>query len=306
MQQKQKKGKDLYMYLVEIFYVCDEFCKSFERHQNLLTNGSGIRNRMFSLSSAEVMTIIICYPFSGYKTFKEYYEKHVLLNMKNDFQGQVSYNRFLELKKKVLLPLAFLAQTLAAAQNCTGISFIDSFALEVCHPLRIHSHKTLKGIAKRGKTSTGWFFGLKLHVVINHLGEILSFCITPGNVMDNNRNVLLKLLKNISGKIFGDKGYLINPELFEQLYAEGKHVVTKIRKNMKNKLMPIEDKKMLKKRGVIESVGNILKASLSLEHSRHRSVSGFFCHVLSIIIAYNFRDKKPSIMRERKAIEAIA
>jgi hypothetical protein len=294
------------MYLVGIFCAVDDFCKQFERNQKLLTNGSGIRNRTFSLSLPEIMTILIYFHFSGYKTFKEYYEKHVLVNMKSDFRGQVSYNRFIELKQKVLVPLMLFAHHRVGSTKGTGISFIDSFPLKVCHNRRILSHKTFKGLAKRGKTSVDWFFGFKLHVVINHMGEMISFQITPGNVNDCNRNTLMKLLKNVYGKIFGDKGYVTAPEVFEELYRQGKHLITKIKKNMKNKIMIIDDKKMLKKRGVIESVGNILKAALSLEHSRHRSAYGFFGHVFSTIIAYNLRDKKPSIIRDLKAISVIA
>jgi hypothetical protein len=292
------------MYLVEIFCMCDEFSKEFEREyeQKLLTDGSGIRNRTFSLSLAEIMTIMINFHFSGYKTFKDYYEKQVLQHMKSDFRGQVSYNRFIELKQKAMLPLGILAQLQAAVQKCTGISFVDSFALEVSHIKRMYSHKVFKGLARKSKTSTGWFFGFKLHVVINHLGNILSFQITSGNVSDNNASVLTKLMKRVFGKAFGDKGYLTRPEVFKKIYMNGVHLITGIRSNMKNKLMPLEDKKMLKKRGVIESVGNILKAALSLEHSRHRSAHGFFGHVFSTIIAYSLRREKPSIMRDLKAI----
>lgn len=296
------------MYLVEIFYVCDEFCKQFERefNQKLLSDGAGIRNREFSLSLSEIMTIVIYFHSSGYKSFKDYYKRHVLVHMKSDFQGKVSYNRFIELKKKALTPLCILAQLQASEQQCTGVSIIDSFALEACHVRRSYSHKVLRGFAKKGKTSTGWFYGLKLHVVINHLGEILSFYITPGNVHDGNRDVLMNLLKKVFGKIFGDRGYLVNSNLFKELYMRGAHLITKIRKNMKNKLMSLEDKMLLRKRGVIESVGNVLKGSLSLEHSRHRSVYGFFSHILSTIIAYNFREKKPSILRKIKEIIEIA
>jgi hypothetical protein len=294
------------MYLVEIFCAADDFCKQFERNQKLLTNGSGKRNRAFSLSLPEILTILIYFHSSGYKTFKEYYEKHVLVNMKSDFSGQVSYNRFIELKQKALMPLMLFAHHRVGATKCTGISFIDSFPLKVCHNRRIHSHKTFKGLAQRGKTSVDWFFGFKLHVVINHMGEMISFQITTGNVNDCNRDILMKLLKNVFGKIFGDKGYVTAPEVFEKLYRQGKHLITKIKKNMKNKIMIMQDKKMLKKRGVIESVGNILKAALSLEHSRHRSAYGFFGHVFSTIIAYNMREKKPSIVRDLKAINAIA
>lgn len=282
--------------LVEIFYEIDEFCKQYEKQfeKRLLTDGSGKRNRKFSLTASEVMTIIVYYHQSGYKTFKDYYEKHVLRYMTNDFKHLVSYNRFVELRQKVIFPLLMFSQ-LNVVRSCTGISIIDSFALKVCHAKRISSHKVFSGFAQRGKTSVGWFYGFKLHIIINHIGEIIAFYLTPGNVADNNETVLIRVTKALFGKLFGDRGYLVNEELFKKLYSNGVHLITKIRKSMKNKLMPLEDKILLRKRGVIESVGGILKESLSLEHSRHRSILGFFCHIISTLIAYNFRENKPSI-----------
>jgi hypothetical protein len=279
------------MHLVEIFYESDEFCKEFEKQfkKNLLTDGNGVRKHKFSLTLSEIMTIIIYFHETGYKTFKDYYEKHVLVNMKTDFKTLVSYNRFLELKQKALLPLLIFVQ-LNSMKHCTGISFIDSFALRNLR--RVSSHKVFKGLAQKGKTSVGWFYGFKLHLVINHKGDIIAFCISSGNVADNNEGILVKLIKKIFGKLFGDKGYLINENLFKKLYMNGVQMTTKIRKNMKNKLMLLEDKMLLRKRGVIESIGGLLKESFCLEHSRHRNILGFLGHILATIIAYSFRDKK--------------
>ena len=284
------------MHLTKIFYEVDEFCKQFEKQfeRNLLTNGEDKRKRAFSLTLSEIMTIMIYYHESGYKTFKDYYEKHVLVYMRRDFQALVSYNRFIELRQKAFLPL-FIFLQLNGLRQCTGISYIDSFPLEVCHVKRASSHKTFKGIAQKGKSSMGWFYGFKLHLVINHRGEVIAFCISPGNIADNNEGVLIKLTKKLLGKLFGDRGYLINEKLFKKLYSNGVHLVTKIRKNMSNKLVEMEDKLLLRKRGVVESVGNILKESISIEHSRHRSLAGFLCHVLASLVTYCFREKKPSI-----------
>jgi len=244
---------------------------------------------------SEIMTIAIYYHYSGYKTFKEYYEKHVMVYLKSEFPNLASYNRFLELRNNISLPLIMFAKLRPLLANCTGRSYIDSFSLAVSHPRRIGSHKVFKGLAQRGKTSVGWFYGFKLHIVISHVGEIIAFYITPGNVSDNNEKVLLTLTKKLFGKLYGDKGYIINKELFEKLFLKGIHLVTKLRKNMKNKLMPLEDKLGLRSRGTIESVGSILKEGMCLEHSRHRSVLGFMCHVVSTVAAYSFREKKPKI-----------
>ena len=294
------------MHLTKIFYEVDEFCKQFEKQfeRRLLTNGEGKRDRAFQLTLSEIMTIMIYYHESGYKTFKNFYEKHVLVHMKADFHPLVSYNRFLELRQNALAPLLMFLQ-FNALKCCTGISFIDSFPLKACHVKRAYSHKTFKGLAKRGKTSVGWFYGFKLHMIINHLGEIIAFCITPGNVSDNNENVLIKLTKKVFGKLFGDRGYLTNELLFKKLYSNGVHLITKIRKNMKNKLMPLQDKFFLRKRGTIESVGSILKESESLEHTRHRSLGGFFAHVIATLVAYNFREKKPSILGNSRVVGMI-
>ncbi len=294
------------MHLTKIFYEIDEFCKRFEKQfeRRLLTNGEGKRNRAFQLTLSEIMTIMVFYHESGYKTFKDFYEKHVLVYMKADFNPLVSYNRFLELRQNAFIPLLMFLQ-LNALSRCTGISFIDSFPLKACHVKRSYFHKTFKGLAQKGKTSVGWFYGFKLHVIINHIGEIIAFCITPGSVSDNNESVLIKLTKKIFGKLFGDRGYLINEQLFTKLYSNGVHLITKIRKNMKNKLMPLQDKLLLRKRGIIESVGSILKGSESLEHTRHRSLSGFFAHVIATLVAYNFREKKPSILSNSRVVGLI-
>lgn len=283
--------------LVKIFYHIDNFCKDFQKQfrKNLLSDGSGLRNRSSQLSLSEVMTICVYYHFSGYNKFKDYYEKDVCIHMKTDFHQLVSYNRFLELRQKIAFPLLVFAQVYAT-KNCSGISFIDSFSLEVSHIRRASSHKTFKALAAKGKTSVKWFYGFKLHIVINDLGEIIAFCITPGNVSDCNHIVLTKLTKKLFGKLFGDKGYIVNEEMFKNLLSKGVRLITKLRKNMKNKLIALEDQYFLKKRGIIESVGSILKEQLLLEHSRHRSLFGFLCHIIATIIAYNFRENKPEIV----------
>ncbi|MBE8416775.1 IS982 family transposase, partial [Leptospira borgpetersenii] len=111
-------------------------------------------------------------------------------------------------------------------EKCSGISFIDSTILKVCDNRRIHSHKVFKDIAQRGKSSTGWFYGFKLHLIINDQGELLSFMVTPGNVDDRNLKVIFPLSKNIYGKLFGDRGY-ISQSLFESLYEKGIQLITK-------------------------------------------------------------------------------
>jgi len=140
----------------------------------------------------------------------------------------------------------------------------------------------------------GWFFGFKLHLVINDRGEILSVCLTPGNVSDKDWSVMSRLTKNIFGKLFGDKSYL-SSKLFDQLWERNIQLVTKLRKNMKNKLMTITDKILLRKRALIESVNDFLKNICDVEHSRHRSVNNFVVNTISALVAYSFLPKKPAI-----------
>lgn len=282
------------MKLTTIFYYTDEFCKQFEKEFNthVLSEGNGKRARKQSLILSEVMTIASYYHCSGYKTFKDYYTKSA--ELKSAFPTMPSYNRFIELQQKACMPLAIFAKLQSSAE-CNGFSFIDSFPLRVSHEKRVYSHKTFRGLAAKGKTSTGWFYGFKLHVVINTKGEIIDFEITAGNVSDNNAPVIEKLMQKVHGKVYGDKGYLLNENLFQKLYSGGVHVVTKIRKNMKNKLMDLGDKILLKKRGLIESVGAVFKEDLDIEHSRYRAPITLFINVFTALIAYSFQAKKPTI-----------
>ncbi len=284
--------------LVSIFYHIDEFCKFLEK-QRIEPPVSSSRS---SLTNAEIMTICVFFHFSGYKTFKDYYIRGVFRYNQKDFKKLVSYNRFIELKQELALDLGLFAMILCHLNKCTGTSFVDSTPLVVCHNKRIYSHKVFKGLAARGKTSTGWFFGFKLHIVVDHNGNILNFHFTAGNVSDASAIVIKSLLADLFGNVYGDKGYLLNRELFEYFYENGLHMITKIRSNMDNKLMELSDKLLLSKRGMVESVIDILKIHLSIDHTRHRSPRAFLANLFSGLIAYAFRDKKPSIVSKFRAV----
>jgi hypothetical protein len=291
------------MTLTTIFYCAEEFCKVYEqifKKKALKSKSKNKGGRPSKMQLSEIITICIYFHHSGYRTFKWYYQKHVCGELKTAFKNLVSYNRFVEIMQEVAPILALFAMGMNST-NVTGISFIDSLAIKVCHNLRIPSHKVFDGIAKRGKTSMGWFFGFKLHFVINHLGEILSFYITPGNVDDRNFDVMDKLSRKLWGKLFGDRGY-ISQKLFLRLWQKGIGLVTSVKSNMKNKLVPMFDKLILRKRNVIESTGNLLKNTHQIEHSRHRSVSNFFTNAFSAVSAYVFHPNKPSIGREFLAL----
>ena len=178
--------------------------------------------------------------------------------------------------------------------KCSRISFVDSTPLKVCDSHRIHHHLVFSEYAKTGKSSMGWFYGFKLHLMINDEGEILSFCLTSGNIDDRNEAVMDSLTKEIFGKLFADRGY-ISQELFEKLLKKDITLVTRAKKNMKNKLMDFYDRLMLRKRAVIESVNDFLKNICDIEHSRHRSVTNFLVNLVSALAAYSFLPKKPSV-----------
>jgi hypothetical protein len=176
----------------------------------------------------------------------------------------------------------------------TGIGFIDSTPLKVCHNRRIYQQKVFKGYAERGKSSTGWFYGFKLHLILNDRGELCAFYQSRGNVDDRNLEVIDHLCRELRGKLFGDRGY-ISQELFERLYRQGIKLVTRLKANMKNKLMALEEKVLLRKRGVIESVKDYLKNICQIEHTRHRSLANFLVNLFGALSAYTFLPHKPSI-----------
>jgi len=288
--------------LVEIFYDVDNYCISLEKHcksyfitDNPDSEFTLLKSKTLCLS--EVMTIVVYFHLSGYRNFKTYYKEHVAKVLRPYFPKLVSYNRFVELMQEALIPLLLYMMRFRTGK-CSGISFIDSTTLDVCHNRRIYSHKVFKGIAERGKSSTGWFYGFKLHLVVNDRGEILSFCLTPGNVDDREPKTIQNLTKDLFGKLFGDRGYL-SQKIFDLLYPKGIHLMTKLKKNMKNKLMLMEDKILLRKRAIIETINDHLKNTCQIEHSRHRSIINFMVNVVSGLIAYSFLPKKPSLKLDK-------
>lgn len=285
--------------LTTIFCLIDDFCKQYKIiNQKLVSNGSKKRNRKFQMFPSEIATILVYFHLSKYRNFKHFYLQRIIGS--KEFPKAVSYNRFVELMKYAFIIL-ILFQIEYSKNKCTGISFIDSTILKVCDNRRIHSHKVMKDYAKVGKSSTGWFYGLKLHLVINHRGEILSFFITSANVDDRNSNVVRHLTEGIFGKLYGDRGY-ISQKLFEELYERGIQLITKIRNNMKSKLLNMRDKILLRKRGIIESVNDELKNMCQIQHTRHRSSKNYFVNLISGLVAYSFFPKKPSLNIEQNLI----
>ena len=243
------------------------------------------------------MVIMILFHNSGYRCLKHFYLEHVCRQLRHLFPEVVSYNRFVELKKDVAVPLALFIRKVLLGK-CTGISFVDSTPLRVCKNQRIHIHKTFKGIAQRGKCSMGWFFGFKLHLICNEKGELLSFMITPGDVDDRKPLDHKAFVEFLYGKLVGDKGYIAK-ELFQRLFVDGIQLITKLKSNMKGAVMSMSDRLLTRKRAIIETINDELKNIAQVEHSRHRSFDNFIVNMLGALAAYCFFPKKPCIACER-------
>ncbi len=280
--------------LITLFCNIDDFCIKFEPdwHATLLGSEEGKRDRQGNLRLSEVMTLVIYFHSSGMKTFKQYYIL-LLHGFRHLFPKLVSYSRFVELMSTALIPLCSFLEF--SKGECTGLSIIDSTPMIVCHNKRIFNHKVFDGIAKRGKSTMGWFFGFKLHIIINQLGELLAFKLTPGNVSDSKMTEPLS--KKLFGKLFGDKGYL-NQKIFRKLLKKGLQLVTQIRSNMKNKLMDYADRITLRKRSLVESVFHIFKDILNIDHTRHRSPVNFMTNLVAGLAAYCLSDRKPRMKME--------
>ncbi len=280
------------MSLLELYCAVDDFCMQIEdaQRQRLLGDGGQQRQRAGQLSDSEALTIMIHFHQSQYRTFKAYYQEHVHVYLQAEFPYLISYGRFVQRMPRLL---GWLCLYLFSRFGlCSGISFVDATFIAVCDNRRINQHKVFKGIAARGKGSTGWSFGFKLHVVVSDRGELLAVYLTAAN--RHELKALPKLVKRLFGKLFADMAYL-SQSMFEQLMEQGIQLVTKLKSNMKNKLMVMTDKLLLRKRSIIETINDQLKNISQIEHSRHRSPVNFLVNLVSGLIAYTHQAKKPSL-----------
>ena len=276
-----------------LFCFVDDFLKGFEPwyKKQLISSGSIKRNRSCRLSLSEIVTILIAYHQSGIACFKYFYLA-LCRNYRKLFIGLVHYDRYITLIRLAFPALISMLKSLEG--EITEYLFIDATAMAVCHSLREKRHKVFKGLASKGKTSTGWFFGFKLHFIFNTKGDIVRLQITRGNVDD--RTPVMGLIKGITGKLIGDKGY-ISKKLFNELFDNSITLITKIKKNMKNCLMDTTDKLMLMRRSFIETIFSSIKFLLTLNiliHHRHRSPINAFAHLFAGLINYQIRTDKPT------------
>jgi hypothetical protein len=283
------------MDLTVLFCDVDDFVKQNASLTTKKLGSTESEKRKYSpreckLSNSEIMTISIAFHQSGYRNFKHFYLNHVFKYLSRQFPSLVSYPRFVTLMKESMHILAAYLQSRFA--QATGISYIDSTPIQVCKPKRMSRNKVFKDTGRKAKSTIGWFFGFKLHLIINECGELLAVKLTKANVDD--RTPVANMAKNIFGKLFGDKGY-ISQELTAHLQQQGVQLITGIKKNMKNKLMLMIDKILLRKRSIIETINDQLKNISQIEHSRHRSVYNFVVNILCGLIAYTHQPKKPTI-----------
>jgi hypothetical protein len=289
--------------ITTIFWEVDTFCEQFEQmwaQQRQLPSMPGENRSRSRLRLSEVMTIVIAFHGSGAKTFKDFYTMTVLPQWRQDFPNLVSYTRFVELMPWCLMLLCCFATTRKG--RMTGIAFIDSTPIAVCHPARARAHKVFQQQVGWTKNSIGWEFGFKLHLIINEHGELLAFKLTPANTDD--RKPVPDMTQDLFGQLFGDRGYICQ-ELFEQLYARGLQLVTKAKKNMKQRLVKLIDRILLRKRSLIETVNDQLKNICQIEHSRHRSLWNFLVNLLAGLVAYTYRPKLPSLDLQPKGLPAL-
>jgi Transposase DDE domain len=283
--------------LTRIFCEIDDFCKELNRYtlNKLLpssTGSTGRRGPSCSLENSEIMTILIFFQSSGWRNFKIFYNNFLSCYWKKEFPNLPSYTRFIEIMNRVIFHLILFSQIHSGKR--TGIYYIDSTCLPVCHLKRSKRHKTFDEIAQYGKTSVGWFFGLKLHLVINDRGELIAFKITSGKQHDVKAGE--SILKSLQGLVFGDKGY-ISKELFSKLLEKGLKLITRVRKNMKGKnYLPFE-KQLLDKRGIIETVINHFKHHYHIWHTRHRSPLNAMTHLMAGIASYVIEPLKISAIK---------
>ena len=279
--------------ITSLFCFVDDFCKSTDNRikSHRISEGHQERHptRTPGLTNGEIMTIMLMFHESPFKNFKYFYKFCMPLYFP-EFPKMPTYERFVFLMSRVLYLFVILLTCMLRKDS--KLAYVDSTPISVCHDKRRYNHKVFKGLAARSKSTKGWFFGFKLHIVIDTKGNLMSVKMTRGNVDD--RSPILQMTKDMTGFLFGDRGYICK-ELFLELLARGLKLITGIRSNMKNKLMTLNEKILLRKRSLVETVFDYLKNKFMLEHTRHRSIFNFLVHIISTLIAYQMKTIKPQI-----------
>ncbi|HEU4984584.1 MAG TPA: IS982 family transposase, partial [Nitrososphaera sp.] len=269
--------------LTELFCQVEDFCRVFEPvwEQRLLSRGMKKRRRRSALSVSELMSLVIVFHQLRCRQFKRFYLDYVCRYLRSELPTLPSYPRGIELLPRCAVPLAAWFERLQG--HCDGISIADATALAVGENKRIARHQVFKGVAARGKTAMRWFYGFKLHTLINSKGELIGLKLTPGNVDD--RTPMPELGQGLFGHLFADKGYIAR-WLSEALAAQGLHLITTLKKNMKPLDYTAFEQALLRRRALIETVFDELKNLGQIEHTRQRCVFNFIVNLMAGVIAY--------------------
>jgi hypothetical protein len=283
--------------LVEDFCQFDDFCQAFYPHWDarlLRQEAQPAKKRgpPAGLADSEIMTILVLYHSSHFRHFKAFYEGVVLTLLRSAFPKAPCYARFIALTNHVWMPLTVFL--LSRMGRRTGIYYIDSTPLAVCHNRRIGRHKVFADLAARGKSSIGWFFSFKLHLVFNHERQIVALKLTPGNV--NDTTPVPDLTQDLIGKLFDDKGY-VGKELARRLLRRGLALMTRVRRNMKRLPVSFLDKALLNGRNIVETIIGHIKEFSSLRLPKHRSAFNAFTHVVAAVVAYQIDPLPPKPIR---------
>ena len=279
--------------LVEDFCQFDDFCQAFRpfwEARLLRQDAQPARKRgpQPGLVDSEIMTIVVLYHSSRFRNFKAFYEGVVLTLLRSACPKAPCYARFITLTHHVWVPLMVFLLTRMGRR--TGLYYIDSTPLPVCHPRRINRHRVFAGLAGRGKTSLGWFFGFKLPLVFNPERQIVALQLTPGNV--NDTTPVAQLTWGLIGKLFGDKGY-VGKDLAHKRLRRGLVLMTRVRRNMKRLPISFFDKALLNGRNIVETIIGHIKEFSSLRLPKHRSVFNAFTHITAAIVAYQINPLPP-------------
>lgn len=268
-------------FIINLYSILDDLKKIIE--EMTLKEGSNVGGAPSKLSDGEAIAIACLRWKSGATSWKSFYYE-TLPRYYSYFQKLPSYKNFVQHMHRIAslaLQLMTLLEFIVLGKS-TGTFFVDSCPIEVCHVKRANSNKVASGIASKKKSSMGWFYGLKLHVVCNENREIVSLQITTGSVDD--RAPLEALVKHLKGLIVADAGY-VGEELREKLRQMGIDLMAAPRNNMK-KLMTKAQHLLFKKRQKIEQVFSIIKYRFGLNCSLARSVNGIFTILMTAVFWY--------------------
>lgn len=282
---------DLTILLIAIFCFVDDF------HEHILTllrpalirphqQHPPLKRR--NLSTTELVSLALFFQFTGHRSWRDFY-KYIKTHYRQDFPDLPSYRNFVAAMNALSPYAVILLQAFCAlfrqTTPATAAKFADSTNLPVCSIKREFSHQVMKLFATKSKTTMGWFYGLRLHVLCNELMQILECRITTATV--GERAALESMWNYIFGLIVADAGYL-GQEFQTRARSLGKQLLTGARANMK-KLLTKKQHELLQLRQVIETIFSVLKTRLGLGSTLPRSPLGHFARYVWCLAAYQLK-----------------